>query len=241
MNTLSFLRSSVLAALLLLVPACGDEFEPTEAAVPETGVTRSELLTDPNQLIFAVRKIDPYTFGINPIGNYSVLCPDGIYRTECTVSRLRLSDTGLSLTRQSQLLARIAAEPASESSASVLFKGVLVNVRDTRTTPTTSYFEFRATAAYWAPSVRTHASLFNYVLGAPSGGFQPATSVNTDLAPRGGGLNLTYPVQINWVGPTGERPANYPADSFVTVSAYRVLSGGQFALDVNQRFVRVSN
>lgn len=244
-------RLLIAFGVALSASACGagaDDLshDSTGAHEAETATLRSELATDPNQYIFAVRRINATTYGINPVGDYSALCPDGIYRTECQVSRLRLTDTGLSTTRQNQLLTRIASEPAAESSASVLFKGSLVNVRDNRTNPPTNYFEFRATAAYWAPAVRAHAGTFSYVAGGvQSNGYQPAKGVNTDLAPRGGGLNLTYQVLFNWVGPSLERPTSYPADSFVTVVTYRPLPGagslGPFVFDVDQRFVRVTN
>jgi hypothetical protein len=244
------IRSSLALLSWLLVTACGGGLDEAELSAQlgegRPAVQHNALASDPYQFVFAVRRADAYSFAVNPVGNYSALCPDGVYRTECVVPRLNLSGTGLSVTRQSQLLSRISAEPAAESSSSVLLKGVLVSVRDNRTEPPTHYTEFRASAAYLAPSARPHGGAITYVQAAPNAsGYQPARGVNTDLAPRGGGLSLTYWTRFNWVGPLLESPARYPADSFTAVVSYRDLDGtgtfGPFLFEVDQLFLRVTN
>jgi len=114
-----------------------------------------------------------------------------------------------------------------------------VNVRDNRTDPPTLYPEFRATAAYWAPTVRPHGGGFVWVESGPQNGFQTTRPLNTDLTPERD-VSLPYPTRMFWVGP-GSAPS-YPVDSFVAYRALRVIGTGlppPIELDVDQRFVRV--
>lgn len=235
------IRKFLGSVVLLSLAACGAA---PEDGGPDVQQKTQALASDPNQYIFAVRRLSSGKYVANPMGDYTSSCPDGTTGSECTLDRLNLANTGLSSTRQGQLVTRIAAEPANELSASVLLKGMPVTVRDSRTNPPTSYTEFRASAAYWAPSVRAHGKVAYVVAGIQSNGYQPVKGVNSDLS-TAKVIDVTYWVRFNWVGPSTERPSSYPADSFVGFSAYRPVDGasalGPYIFDADQRFLRVAN
>jgi hypothetical protein len=238
------MRHVLISFAVLSVTACGPELSTPVSF--DSGVTEQPLLTDPWQHIFAVYKSGA-SFVFNPLGTMSLTCPDGVFRSECTVSRFNMARTGLSLSQQQALLTRINAEPSAEGSASVAVKGQFVSVRDNRTTPPQSWVEFRLEAAYWAPAPRAHSTAVLYVAGPAVGGFRPVRSLNADLLPRG--ITIPFAAQLGWVGPSGQAPSSYPADSFISVTAIRPLTGGggeglgsgPFEMDVDQRFTRVPN
>lgn len=225
-------KSRFLSVLFVAATVGGCGAPDPEAVGEET----EALVTDPFQYVFAVRRSSPYAFTIEPAGNFLYTCLNGVPATSCQTSRLNLTPTGLSVAKQQEIINRIATEPAGDASNSVLLKGNLVTVRDRRTNPPTTYDEFRATAAYMAPTARSHATTYLWVdhaVNTSSGVVYHYYYVNTDLSPS---LPRTiYVAPFTWVGPAAETPASYPNDSFVTSAAYGT------SHQINQLFRRVTN
>lgn len=219
--------------LVLALSACGEM-----AVDSETEATSDALITDNWQGVFAVRSPSVSNFIVNPIGSPVISCPNGTAASECSVSRINLARMGLTTTQQSTILSRLRLEPASESRISVLMKGALVLVRDTRVYPTQSYWEFRAQRIHLASSVRDHGSFTGYIAGPAQNGFYPVKMLNSDMLPRA--VDITYAARLRWVGPI---PApTYSPDRFISVSAVRNAAGsstiglGPYEFDVNQIF-----
>jgi len=215
----------------------------------EVGQVQQALAADPFQGIFALRPTTTGTgFLVNPIGTFSLTCPDGIVRQECAVNRLDFAPSGLGAAQEAALRTRIASEPLSEASVSVLAKGVFVRLLSMGV-PVRVTYAFRISAAYRAPSVRSHGSTLRYVVepATASDGFQRNLYVNSDLA---GAINIPYEarVPIGWSGPAAERPASIAQDSFVSIAHISLVPGmpqPQFLkfvdMVVDQSFVRVTN
>jgi hypothetical protein len=221
--------------------ACGSPLpgEPSESE--EVLQSEQELISDPWQLIFGLRRTSPTTFTVNPIGEMFLTCFDGVSRLECPVERLNFGPSGLNAVRQQELLTRIASEPADEGSLSVLVKAQMVRVRDHTTGE--SYQELRISAAYRASSVRAHAIKYLYVNTPPVNGYQGVHGLNSDLMSRA--IDIEYPARFRWTGPIPV-PTSYPADNFYTFSGYRLVEGGgslsgPYEFDLDQRFRRVIN
>lgn len=231
----------------LLINGCGggSDGEDTEPASEDLGISQHALTTSPWEYLFAVRGSGSW-FALNPLGTEGITCLDGSYASECTVSRLNLArDSGLTTSRQQLVMNRVALEPADESQASVIVKGVFVRVRDRRVDPPLQYDEFRASAVYLASSIRAHAATFLYVASAPVNGMRTVRSTNSMLLPRG--ISIPFAARLRWVGP-GAAPSSYPVDSLVSAAAWRLISvsteglgSGPFEFDVDQRFLRLTN
>ncbi len=236
---------TTLIALTTLAMACGGPPEETTDIEEGLDLHEQELASDAWQYIFAVRSSGASGFVANPVGaSARVTCADGVVRAECTISRLNFGASGLNATSQQSLLTRIASEPAAESSISVLLKGTFVRVRDHRTTPATIYDELRVSAAYRAPTVRSHAEQQLYVLPGTFEGYRAVRSTNTELISHA--INIGLYGTFRWVGPSPERPSSYPSDGFVSVVRAVLLDPegsalGPFRFEVDQRFTRVTN
>ena len=230
------MKRQILAMAVIMMAGCVDDLpEAPEAA----DAVESALITDPWQGIYAVRQSSTNRFIVNPLGSMQITCYDGIRNLECPVQRLSLSGTGLPSSRQQEIRNRLPSEPPDERMASMLLKGTIVNVRDHGTVPPTYYPEFRATAAYLAPTVRNHGGGFAWVESGPQNGFQTTRLLNTDLTPERD-VSFPHSTRLLWVGP-GSAPS-YPPDSFVAYRAVRVIGPGlapPLEMDVDQRFVRV--
>ena len=119
-------------SILVVAFGCGGE-------LADTGKTLQRLSTDPWEGIYAVQQIDSNHFYVNPVVATQIQCPDGYWLDRCLVARVNLGYTGLSLTLQNNIRARLPGEPPYESTVSLLMKGTFVNVRDHSTEPPTYY------------------------------------------------------------------------------------------------------
>jgi len=225
---------SPLLALPLLLAACG---APLDDAPDEA---RQAASTDAWQGLYALRASGT-SYVLNPLGSAKVSCAYSVFspanpQPECTFGRVTFTTLPLSAARRQQVIDRVAAEPAEESRVSVIVKGRFV----IRTAPIAGVREFQVLAAYMAPSARTHGAATWYVGGAPSGGYYPLRTINSELT---GLTGLTLPTRLTWVGPVAERPASYPVDSVVALARIYSVGGagsfGPFAADLDQRFLRV--
>jgi hypothetical protein len=223
----------LLLAILVMAFGCSGE-------VADTGKTLERLSTDPWEGIYAVQQIDSNHFYVNPVVATEIQCPDGYWLDRCLVAKVNLGYTGLSLTLQNNVRARLPGEPPYESSVSVLMKGSFVNVRDHSTEPPTYYPEFRATAVYMAPRPSDHGIDFRYVEAGPDNDYYYTRAVNLDMI-YSRNFNPATRSRLLWIGP-GSAPT-YPQDSIIADRALRQLDpgmlGGRIELDVDQLFTRV--
>jgi hypothetical protein len=223
----------LLLAILVMAFGCSGE-------VADTGKTLERLSTDPWEAIYAVQQIDSNHFYVNPVVATEIQCPDGYWLDRCLVAKVNLGYTGLSLTLQNNVRARLPGEPPYESSVSVLMKGSFVNVRDHSTEPPTYYPEFRAAAVYMAPRPSDHGIDFRYVEAGPDNDYYYTRAVNLDMI-YSRNFNPATRSRLLWIGP-GSAPT-YPQDSIIADRALRQLDpgmlGGRIELDVDQLFTRV--
>lgn len=223
----------LLLSILVVAFGCGGEIADTAKAL-------EGLSTDPWEGIYAVQQIDSNHFYVNPVVATQIQCPDGYWLDRCLVAKVNLAYTGLSLTVQNNVRARLPGEPPYESSVSLLMKGSFVNVRDHSTEPPTYYPEFRATAVYMAPTLGGHGVDFRYVEAGPDSGYYYTRAVNLDMIYLRN-INRATRSRLLWVGP-GSEPT-YPPDSIIADRALRQLDpgvlGGRIELDVDQLFTRV--
>ena len=223
----------LLLSILVVAFGCGGE-------VADTAKALERLSTDPWEGIYAVQQIDPNHFYVNPVIATQIQCPDGYWVDRCLVAKVNLGYTGLSLTLQNNIRARLPGEPPYESSVSVLMKGSFINVTDHRTEPPTYYPEFRATAVYMAPTLADHGVDFRYVESGPDNDYYYTRAVNLDMI-YSRNINPATRSRLLWVGP-GSEPT-YPPDSIIADRALRQLDpgmlGGRIELDVDQLFTRV--
>jgi hypothetical protein len=175
-----YLLSAVLLSLSISILGCatpGDD----ELIRVEEELTLSRTLGSP--AYFTIRRTSPYAFEVDIAGNPTemMLCPGATVATyTCSVSRLSLAGTGLSLARQTNVINAVATN-GGESTSRVVMAGTIVSVRDRRGGTTSSYTEFRATAVYLAPSVRSHVS--QYALAFVREGEQYTGSTRTIILP----------------------------------------------------------
>ena len=224
----------LLLSIMVVAFGCGGE-------LADTVKTLERLSTDPWEGIYAVQQIDSNHFYVNPVVATQMQCPDGYWVDRCLVANVNLAYTGLSLTLQNNIRARLPGEPPYESSVSVLMKGSFVNVTDHRTEPPTYYPEFRATAVYMAPTLADHGVDFRYVEAGPDNDYYYYTrAVNLDMI-YSRNINPATRSLLLWVG-SGSAPT-YPPDSIIADRALRQLDpgmlGGRIELDVDQLFTRV--
>jgi len=228
----------------LVMVGCGGAVEEGDSD-DSIGSVQQAASTDPNQNLFAIRGSNSYGVVVNPLGNNTVACSDGIRRAECSLGRINLAGTGLSSAAQAALRTRIANEAIGEAVSSVIVKGTLARAYDPFGLPL-GFWEIRVTAAWTAPTARSHETAFNYVQTAPtSAGFQTVLGVNGEMS---GLISLPINARMRWVGPHGERPTtNVPAGSIVTITAARPAPGYPttgwnrfFDVDIDQLFTRVS-
>ena len=223
----------LLLSILVVAFGCGGEIADTAKAL-------EGLSTDPWEGIYAVQQIDSNHFYVNPVVATQIQCPDGYWLDRCLVAKVNLAYTGLSLTVQNNVRARLPGEPPYESSVSLLMKGSFVNVRDHSTEPPTYYPEFRATAVYMAPTLGGHGVDFRYVEAGPDNDYYYTRAVNLDMIYLRN-INRATRSRLLWVGP-GSEPT-YPPDSIIADRALRQLDpgvlGGRIELDVDQLFTRV--
>lgn len=200
---------SLLSLLLLLsvsILGCatpGDE----ELARVEEELSISRTLGSP--AYFTIRRTSPYAFEVDIAGDPTelMLCPGATVGTStCTVSRLSLGGTGLSLAQQTNVINAVATN-GDESTSRVVMAGTIVSVRDRRGGGTSSYTEFRATAVYLAPSVRSHVS--RYARAFVSDGQQYTGSTRTIILPIRSELEYE-------LAPTQPVPTSLLSDHIIT-------------------------
>ena len=105
----------LLLSILVVAFGCGGEIADTAKAL-------EGLSTDPWEGIYAVQQIDSNHFYVNPVVAAQIQCPDGYWLDRCLVAKVNLAYTGLSLTVQNNVRARLPGEPPYESSVSLLMK-----------------------------------------------------------------------------------------------------------------------
>lgn len=232
------MKTTAIVCAALLATACGGELASTDTTADERATNQQELITDPWEGLFGVRRTSASTFDVNPAGAGTLMCPDGVYRTSCGVNRVSLANAGLLPDRAAAVLARIENEPAGDNAMSVLLRGTMVQVRDHTTN--TRWIEFRATAAYLSPVRRTHASNFIYVSGYTSPWYA-THKLNVLTIPGVREIDIAYRSRFVWQIPSNERPATGFSGVILTYNAARRLSTDLFApieFTIDQIFYR---
>jgi hypothetical protein len=181
----------------------------------------SAALSTPQNDIFTVWKSSAKAWNVKYIGSAGPACVDGGAGPGCTVDVLNLGGAGVSAASQALLMSKIALNDPNESATAVLLRGTMTRVRDHRTTPASSYSEFRAVAVYTAPSVRTHVTNFAYLEPLPgSPSQQAATAVNPQQ------LAVVVPVHVNWALPPGNTHPNGVIDDAIATGTANGGSAG---------------